>query len=88
VMPPQCRLTHQPVFCSPIIPVCTLGSRIYASVISHLCSSKLTFALHSFRARSNISDEFRLIARSLNPSYAASTTSPAFAHNSANLVAV
>jgi len=23
VKPPRCRLTYQPVFCSPIIPVCT-----------------------------------------------------------------
>jgi len=24
VMPPRCRLTYRPVFCSPIGPVCTL----------------------------------------------------------------
>ena len=26
VKPPRCRLTYQPVFCSPIIPVCTLAA--------------------------------------------------------------
>ena len=66
----------------------TLASRIYASVISHLCRSMLTFALHSFRATRSISDDVRRIGRALNPSYACSTTSPASAHSSDNRVAV
>jgi hypothetical protein len=34
VMPPWCRLTYQPVFRSPIIPVCTLNPGICAAEIS------------------------------------------------------
>jgi hypothetical protein len=46
----------------------TLATRIYASVISHLRSSKLTFVVHSLRATRSISDDVRLIGRALNPS--------------------
>lgn len=65
-----------------------LASRIYASVISHLCSSTLTSRCHSFRATSIISDDVRRIIRSLNPSNACSTTSPASAQSSDSRVAV
>ena len=34
MMPPLCQLTYQPVFRSPITPVCTLSTGICASHIS------------------------------------------------------
>ena len=43
MMPPQCQLTYQPVFRSPIIPVCTLTPDIYASQISDHVQFQIKF---------------------------------------------